>query len=94
MDTPGSNVIISRMHRSMSMHEQHAGGGVSHPPICRCAQTCCPPLKVLDVSDNQLEIVPAQVGWLPLSQLRLEGNPQLRMPKIVRERGFKYVKLV
>lgn len=46
-------------------------------------------LQVLDVSHNLLRVVPADVGWLNLSELRVEGNPDLRIPPIVMQRGFR-----
>ena len=44
----------------------------------------------MDVSHNpELEAIPSEVGWLPLSRLELSDNPRLRMPGIVIERGFR-----
>ena len=37
----------------------------------------------------ELEAIPSEVGWLPLSRLELGDNPRLRMPEIVIERGFR-----
>lgn len=46
--------------------------------------------QALDLSHNpELKTVPSEVGWLPLSRLDIDGNPNLRMPKIVIERGFR-----
>lgn len=46
---------------------------------------------MLDLANNKLELIPADVGWLPLSDLKLEGNARLRIPRIVQEKGFKWV---
>jgi hypothetical protein len=53
-----------------------------------CANHGCIP-QVVDLSHNKLELVPADLGWLGLSQLKLEGNTRLRIPHIVQQRGFK-----
>lgn len=53
------------------------------------ASNFAPSTQVLDVSNNCLKIIPADVGWLPLTSIKLEGNPDLRVPKIVLERGFR-----
>lgn len=46
--------------------------------------------QVLELGGNQLETLPAEVGWLPeLHQLGLEGNGKLRIPAIVMEGGFR-----
>lgn len=47
-------------------------------------------MQVLDASHNRLRVVPADLGWLNLSDLRLEGNPDLRIPPVVMQRGFRY----
>ncbi len=44
---------------------------------------------MLDLSYNDLVTVPAEVGWLPLKQLRVHGNPRLKIPAPVVERGFR-----
>ncbi len=41
------------------------------------------------MGDNQLEGLPADVGWLPLRALNVEGNPRLRIPKVVLKQGFR-----
>ena len=37
----------------------------------------------------ELEAIPSEVGWLPLTRLELGNSPRLRMPEIVIERGFR-----
>ena len=45
---------------------------------------------MLDLSHNpEMEAIPSEVGWLPLNVLEIEGNPKLKMPKIVIDRGFR-----
>ena len=47
-------------------------------------------MQTLDISNNpELTTIPSEVGWLPLTRLDIDGNPKLRMPKIVIERGFR-----
>jgi len=48
-------------------------------------------LQVLNASNNNLEILPADVGWLPLKELRVSGNPNLRIPQTVLKHGFKAI---
>eukprot|EP00983_Pelagomonas_calceolata_P072359 1151681-Pelagomonas_calceolata.AAC.2 len=48
-------------------------------------------VHVLNASNNNLEILPADVGWLPLKELRVSGNPNLRIPQTVLKHGFKWV---
>ena len=50
----------------------------------------CQALTNLNLSNNQLVYIPSELGWLPLTNLTLlPGNPQLRLPAIVLERGHR-----
>jgi hypothetical protein len=54
-------------------------------PTCICTQ-------VLDVSNNRLRRLPADIGWLGLKQLDVSGNPDLAFPcKAVLAKGLKAV---
>lgn len=46
-------------------------------------------LQLLDLAHNELQVVPAEVGWLPLQALQLEGNVNLRIPASVQAQGFR-----
>lgn len=50
-----------------------------------------PPTQGLNVANNDLEFIPADIGWLPLRELHVSGNPRLRMPPVVLKQGFKWV---
>ncbi|GFH15582.1 uncharacterized protein HaLaN_11832 [Haematococcus lacustris] len=45
-------------------------------------------LQVCDLSDNRLELAPPALGWLPLTRLNLDNNPELRIPAAVQQLGF------
>jgi Leucine-rich repeat (LRR) protein len=42
-------------------------------------------LKRLNLSSNQLQVLPSAIGWLPLVSLHLDDNPQLRVPSVVKQ---------
>jgi Leucine-rich repeat (LRR) protein len=42
-------------------------------------------LNHLNLSKNELQVLPSAVGWLPLVSLELDDNPHLRVPPIVLE---------
>ena len=44
-------------------------------------------LKTLDLSNNKLEEIPLEIGNLKLTEVRLAGNPNLRLPppEVIRE---------
>ena len=44
-------------------------------------------LTVLDLSDNKLVRLPSALGGLPLQELHVGGNPDLRLPPQVLEGG-------
>lgn len=41
------------------------------------------------MSNNDLELLSADIGWLPLKELHVSGNARLRMPPMVIKHGFK-----
>jgi hypothetical protein len=43
----------------------------------------------LDLTGNDLEVLPSELGWLPLAALRLEGNGRLRIPQGVQAGGVR-----
>lgn len=45
--------------------------------------------QTLNLSYNQLSVIPSDLGWLPLQQLQLQGNTGLRMPAVILDRGFR-----
>jgi leucine-rich repeat protein SHOC2 len=45
-------------------------------------------LQVLDLESNKLESLPSDLGWLPLRELKLDGNTRLRVPTAVMSRGI------
>lgn len=72
------------------------------PPCGRCwtSQTAgcgglcadSPLWQVLDLSNNRLRRLPPDIGWLPLRQLNVSHNPDLRTPsKVVLAKGLKAV---
>jgi hypothetical protein len=79
-------LLLEEYHPSR-MHAALLGTGLSDTTADFGDCTC--PAQVVDLSHNKLELVPADLGWLGLSQLKLEGNSRLRIPHIVQQRGFK-----
>ncbi len=67
-------------------------GAASKIPRLHCSakhQPVAGTLQVLNLSNNNFEFLPADVGWLPLKELHVSGNPQLRVPQAVLKHGFK-----
>lgn len=48
--------------------------------------------QVLNVSHNNLRTIPPELGWLPLKQLNIQGNPD-PIPMSVLVRGFRWAQL-
>jgi hypothetical protein len=83
-------VLPALIPTSYSTDEPCGAPHVLRLPTClpACLFTCLLPVqKVLDLSSNKLELLPAELGWLPLRQLGVAGNARLRVPPAVLNRG-------